>query len=365
MSGRFKCGAPSCERTFDSSSALLRHCPSCLLYRQQAATQANFRCKRLQSNTGCDSVPFKKLKQHQENVIDMAESNLPNSLSAALLLPSDILVTPECIDNAIVPDASTSQTVNTEHGILLDNENGTVESNVSGSSPAVLLLPSLSFSMSEHVESRTVLETSTAQTVDAERLGGLSRPVRSRCLPARFRDILPELSLPPLPETQSESHVSTSQPMLPHIILHVFDSFRTSFNKFGIAHYYRHRLSYDPDAFLTLNQLSNTTCEHPAVGLLSVAPDTPSMPPAPPWPWKNMGIWRLMTWMMTGSRQKSEAEVTRLVREVIQADDFDRTQFHGFNAHTEMNRFDKSEGATSADLQDAWKESPVDILVPT
>ena len=153
--------------------------------------------------------------------------------------------------------------------------------------------------------------------------------------------------------------------MLPCVILHVFDSFRTSFNKFGIAHYYHHRPSYDPDAFLTLDQLSNTTCERPAVGLLSVAPDTPSMPPAPPWPWKNMGIWRLMTWMMTGSRQKSEAEVTRLVREVIQADDFDRIQFHGFNAHTEMNRFDKSEGATSADLQDAWKESPVDILVPT
>ena len=72
-----------------------------------------------------------------------------------------------------------------------------------------------------------------------------------------------------------------------------------------------------------------------------------------------------MTWVLTGSGQKSEAEVTRLVHEVIQAEDFDRTHFHGFNAHTKMNCFDKSEDATSVDLQDGWKESPVDILVPT
>ena len=68
---------------------------------------------------------------------------------------------------------------------------------------------------------------------------------------------------------------------------------------------------------------------------------------------------------MTGSGQKSEAEVTRLVHDVVQAEDFDRTHFRGFNAHTEMNRFDKSESATSAGLQDGWKESSVDILVPT
>lgn len=77
-----------------------------------------------------------------------------------------------------------------------------------------------------------------------------------------------------------------------------------------------------------------------------------------------MGIWRLMTWMITGSRQKSEAEVTRLVHEVIQAEDFDHSHFDGFNAHTQMNHFDKSENATNAGL-DGWKESSVDILVPT
>ena len=139
-----------------------------------------------------------------------------------------------------------------------------------------------------------------------------------------------------------------------------------SFNTFGIACYYCHRLSYDPNAFLMLDQLSNMACEHPAVGSSGVALDIPSVPPAPPWPWKSMGIWELMTWMMTGSSQKSEAEVTCLVHEVIQAKDFDHVHFDGFSAHTQMSHFDKFESATSADLQqDGWKESSVDILVPT
>ena len=72
---------------------------------------------------------------------------------------------------------------------------------------------------------------------------------------------------------------------------------------------------------------------------------------------------------MTGSRQKSEAEVTCLVHEVIQAKDFDQRDFNGFNAHTQMKHFDRLEnlsGEQSTSLQqDNWKESSVDISVPT
>ena len=71
-----------------------------------------------------------------------------------------------------------------------------------------------------------------------------------------------------------------------------------------------------------------------------------------------MGIWQLMTWMMTGSSQKSEAEVIHLVHEVLQAKDFDPVHFDGFNAHAQMSHFDRSESATSVGLQqDGWKES--------
>ena len=202
--------------------------------------------------------------------------------------------------------------------------------------------------------------------------GSSGRPVRSRRLPVRFRDVLPEPSLPSLPysEAPSEPSTSTSETRtLPRVILHVFDSLRTSFNKFSIARDYRHRPSYDPDVFLTLDQLSNITHEPAGGSSRTVALDTPSLPPAPPWPWKNMSLWRLMTWMMTGSTQKSSAEVTRLVHEVIRSPDFDHDHFIGFNAHTQMKQFDKSEnvpGDSNDHLQqDAWQEQTVNISVPT
>jgi hypothetical protein len=126
---------------------------------------------------------------------------------------------------------------------------------------------------------------------------------------------------------------------------------------------------YDPDAFVTIDQLSNVKPGDQPNDMSSAIPNIPSLPPAPPWPWKNMGIWRLMTWMMTGNRQKSEAEVTCLVHEVIQSDNFDHHHFDGFNARTQMKHFDKSEDVAdehNAGLkQDGWKESSVDISVPT
>lgn len=188
-------------------------------------------------------------------------------------------------------------------------------------------------------------------------------PIWPRCLPAHFQDMLLEPSLPsPIdPEAQSADLESRSS-NLPHVILHVFDSLHTSFNKFGVAHEYHHQLSYDPDAFITIDQLSNTS------NLSSACPNIPSLPPPPPWPWKNMGIWCLMTWMMTDSRQKSEAEVTHLVHEVINLDGFNHHHFNGFNTHTQMKHFDRSENDVDqhdANLQDGWKESSVNISVPT
>lgn len=126
------------------------------------------------------------------------------------------------------------------------------------------------------------------------------KPPWTRHLPARFRDVLPE---PPLPVEPDEPTPPTT---LPRVILHVFNSICMSFNSFGIARNYRHRPSYDPDAFLSINQLlDNRDGEVPLP-----VPSTPHALPSPPWPWKNMSIWKLMNWMLTGSRQKSEAEIT-------------------------------------------------------
>ncbi|KAG2113258.1 hypothetical protein BD769DRAFT_1673788 [Suillus cothurnatus] len=157
-------------------------------------------------------------------------------------------------------------------------------------------------------------------------------PTCSRRLPMRFCDE-PPVPPPPIPQSPPST--------LPRVILHVFDSFRTSLNQFGIGREYRHHPTHDPDAFVSVNQLSNfypnssvpssSNCE--AISSLK----------GPPWPWRNMSVWRLMTWMLTGSNQSSEAQTTRLVKEVILAEDFEIKDMKGFNAHTEMRRLDSSE----------------------
>ena len=161
------------------------------------------------------------------------------------------------------------------------------------------------------------------------------------------------------------------QPSLPRrVILHVFDSFRTAFNTFGIARDYRHRPSYDPDSFLSISDLSDTPrVDNHRFG--SVRPKGcedlygPSGDRAPPWPWANMSIWRLMSWQLTGTNQKSNAELTRLVKEVIRAPDFKIADLAEFNTSKRLD----TEGTGVADVAgafgcDGWKEAKLEISIP-
>jgi hypothetical protein len=88
----------------------------------------------------------------------------------------------------------------------------------------------------------------------------------------RFCD---EPPVPPLPIPQSPPS------SLPRVILHVFDSFWTSLNQFGIGREYRHRPMYDPDAFISADQLSNF---YPNSSL-NTELEVTSSSKAPPWPW--------------------------------------------------------------------------------
>ena len=150
------------------------------------------------------------------------------------------------------------------------------------------------------------------------------------------------------------------------MILHIFDSFHTSFNKFGIAHEYHHRPSYDPEGGVLAQELANPTDDGTAIGS-----DMERKPP--PWPWSNMSIWRLMAWQLTGNGEKSSAETTRLVHDVLLADDFKLEDLSGFNAETAIKNMDKSEVALALDHQftdstpewDGWKTNvDVKIQVP-
>ena len=188
-------------------------------------------------------------------------------------------------------------------------------------------------------------------------------PSRNHRLPLRYRDVLPEVLPPSTPSTSSDDQLSR----IPCIILHVFDSFRTAYNAFGIARDYRHRPTYDPDSFISIHDLSDLPHSSNADPSLQ-DPPTSSKTQSPPWPWENMSIWRLMSWKLTGSSQKSNAEVTRLVREVIQAPDFSIDDLIHFKSTTESRRLDDASQTRDSSAMfddDGWKEATVEISIPT
>lgn len=162
---------------------------------------------------------------------------------------------------------------------------------------------------------------------------------RKRRLPARYRDQLPEAPLAVHPDPDPASTPS----ILPRVILHVFDSIRIAFNKFGIAREYRHRPSYDPEQSVPIEELANFgNGGGPSV-------DLGTSNQSAPWPWSNMSVWRMMAWLLTGNGEKSSSEMNRLVDGVLRADDFDLKDLSGFNAETAMRKLDKAEAALESD----------------
>ena len=173
-------------------------------------------------------------------------------------------------------------------------------------------------------------------------------------MPARFRDPQLEgpspLSLPAVKPT----------PVIRKVLLHVCDSIRMAINSFGLGREYPYWPSYDPDASVLPEDLSNYS--RPPDGVVP-SPERPQL--QPPWPFKNMSIFRLMQWMNTSNNQKSAGEVNRLINDVISAEDFSPTDLKGFMAQRENRRFDQSKASPDFSSKDGWTEVDVDIQVPT
>jgi len=76
-----------------------------------------------------------------------------------------------------------------------------------------------------------------------------------------------------------------------------------------------------------------------------------------------------MAWLLTGNGEKSSAETTRLVDDVLLADDFKLEDLSGFNAETAIKNMDKLEAALAPNCQsmdapegDGWK-TKVDVKI--
>ena len=72
-----------------------------------------------------------------------------------------------------------------------------------------------------------------------------------------------------------------------------------------------------------------------------------------------------MTWMNSGSHQKSEAEVTRLVKDVLQAKDFDIKHLEGFSVKKSLQELDgDTENGRGTEFPDDWVWASVNINIP-
>ncbi|KAG1817511.1 uncharacterized protein BJ212DRAFT_1480086 [Suillus subaureus] len=123
-----------------------------------------------------------------------------------------------------------------------------------------------------------------------------------------------------------------------------------AFDMIGLSRLNPRHPSYEPDKFVPSSLLAKsspvTANMHDAQG-----PDPPASFAEPPHPFPNMTIHHLMTWMNTGSHQKSQTKVMHLIREVIQAEDFDIKDLDGFSG--------------TVGFPDNWVETEVNLDIPT
>ncbi|KAG1789842.1 uncharacterized protein HD556DRAFT_1446632 [Suillus plorans] len=143
------------------------------------------------------------------------------------------------------------------------------------------------------------------------------------------------------------------------VLLRLRDALQTSFNCLGLCRLYPRRPSFEPDKFMPSSLLS-TTC--PTVTQES---DSQAGILPPPYPFTNMTIYRLMSWMNSGSNQKSETETTRLVKEVLLAGDFDTKHLEDFSVRKSLRELDNDPGGKKIEFLDDWMQADVTIQIPT
>ncbi|KAG2052968.1 hypothetical protein BDR06DRAFT_972651 [Suillus hirtellus] len=78
-----------------------------------------------------------------------------------------------------------------------------------------------------------------------------------------------------------------------------------------------------------------------------------------------MSVYRLVSWMNLGSLQKSEDEIQCLVKDILQADDFNVKHLEGFLVKKSLQKLDKDEGGDRVTFPDDWVETHVTINILT
>lgn len=185
--------------------------------------------------------------------------------------------------------------------------------------------------------------------------------------PRNFEDLqLTDEDVNPSDNSANDSSavINTANPpqrRIQRVLLMLRDSLQTTFNTIGLCRQYPRRPSFEPDKFIPSPLLSQS-CP------MSTADTDDAQSPGisePPYPFANMSIYRLITWMNSGSHQKSETEVMHLVRDVIHAEDFDPRDLDGFSVRRSLRALDNDKGRGPVVFPDDWLETDITLEIPT
>jgi hypothetical protein len=186
-------------------------------------------------------------------------------------------------------------------------------------------------------------------------------------IPRSFNDLLPaNEDLNPSGNSAStlpDIH-NPPQHRIRRVLLTLRDSLQMTFTAIGLCRNYPRRPSFKPDKFISSSLLA-TTCPTIADALDTQGHNPLHGASGPPFPFPNMTIYRLMTWMNSGSHQKSEAEVSRLVKDVIQAEDFTLKDLDGFSVKKSLRALDNNGKKGTVIFPDDWLETDITIQIPT
>jgi hypothetical protein len=192
----------------------------------------------------------------------------------------------------------------------------------------------------------------------------LSPMLRLQLVPRNFEDLIPlDEDINPSDSCGNNPAPVTDTQNLPlsriqRVLLTLHDSLETTLNAFGLYCHYPRWPSFEPDMFIPSSLLAKSS---PMILNMQGS----DLPPGPPYPFPYMTTYRLLRWMNSGSSHKSETEVSRLVKEVIQAEDFSPMDLDRFSVRRSLRALDDNRGKGTTTFPDDWLEADVTLNIPT
>ncbi|KAJ3786451.1 hypothetical protein GGU10DRAFT_419733 [Lentinula aff. detonsa] len=338
----YKC-APECTHLpFRSARAANKHRSSCNIWGRSVAVQAQDR-EIDAAASGSDEDPAlqrERTRKRQKTKQIWSKNHISSKNPASSL---------------VMPDSERQASSSSSFHFPVppeDNLMNILDTGPGGASPDGGTTIEVSF---EHSVGPIQLQS----TEPLPALSEAGRPLRTRRLPARYRDVLPQGTAAVAgPEIEAQEQQNPAPLHLPRVILILRDQITTQLNEFGLWREYPCRPSHDPDGEIGLEDLSNLPHQY-EVGR--------EKSPTPPFDYSPLNPTQtlLTGWQNNGNATKSNGELDSLAR-IIQHPDFRPEELKGYNAQTANAKVTKAdEDLAYNHLKDSFIETSVEIEVPS